>query len=413
MANPGEGPLLSERIHKAMAHRIGSEVFPVSFWIAPPTELLHYQKMAEGGFTVAQIWAPTPDEGRQALELARQVGIWAIVWDPRLHRELPKQAGWENVVRQVVHDYADQPALYGYHLADEPHPRDFAPLASLARACLALDPERVPYINILPNYVGPAWLGTNDYRQHVRQYLETVQPPFFSYDHYALLEEGDRPGYFANLEVVRQETLRAGIPFWNVILATPHRAYRDPTPAELRWQVYTTLVYGGKGISYWTYYTSDTEGSRNGICGPYGQYGAKYEAVQQLNLELQRLAKHLLALTSVGVYHYPDTPEGTTLLRGEGIVESISGGSFIIGEFVDPEGLPWFMVTNRDREHAAHVILRLRTRHTSLGEVGRNTGALRPLPCDPMGDESYEPIPEGLRAHFWLAPGDGRLFRLG
>jgi hypothetical protein len=30
----------------------------------------------------------------------------------------------------------------------------------------------------------------------------------------------------------------------------PNFNYRDPSPADLRWQVYATLAYGGQGIFY-------------------------------------------------------------------------------------------------------------------------------------------------------------------
>ena len=71
-------------------------------------------------------------------------------------------------------------------------------------------PAALPYINLFPNYASPDQLGTVDYAYHVRAYLETVQPPFLSYDHYSLLEAGDRPGYFANLEVVRYQYQPSG-----------------------------------------------------------------------------------------------------------------------------------------------------------------------------------------------------------
>ena len=58
----------------------------------------------------------------------------------------------------------------------------------------------------------------------------------------------DRPDYFENLSLIREFGLRHGTPPWNIILAAPHLGYRDPTTGELRWQVYTSLAYGMKGI---------------------------------------------------------------------------------------------------------------------------------------------------------------------
>ena len=56
----------------------------------------------------------------------------------------------------------------------------------------------------------------------------------------------DRVGYFAKLGLIREYGLRYGVPPWNTILSLPNLAYRDPTAAEMRWQVYTSPAYGIK-----------------------------------------------------------------------------------------------------------------------------------------------------------------------
>ncbi len=385
--------------------------FVISFWVSPPSEPARYREIAEAGFTVALAPAETPEAGRRVLDLAQEVGLQALVIDPRIHRDLPAQPGWEDTVAAVVRDYGDHPALYGYYLTDEPSLCHFANLGRLTRAFEALDPRHVSFINLFPNYASPDQLGSIDYRYHVRAYLETVRPPLLSYDHYALLETGDRPEYFANLEVIREEALRAGVPFWQIVLATPHFSYRDPSPADMRWQVYTTLAYGGKGLAYFTYWTPDLENFRQGILDIYGQRTAKYAVVQQLNQELARLGPHLLRLQSTGVYHWPDAPQGATLLSGQGLVASLTGGQFVVGEFAGEDGLPWLLVVNRDRERSAWTTLMLRTRYSALCEVARSTGALRPILRD-QGVEAVGSYADGLVARFWLGPADGRLLRL-
>jgi len=391
--------------------------FPISFWVAPPAELARYQEVAECGFTIVPISAETPDAGRYALDLAQQVGVKAVVIDPRIHRGLPSKPGWEQTVQAVVNDYGRHPALWGYFLTDEPSFSHFENLARLTRAFQERDPAHMPYINLFPNYADADQLGTVDYRHHVHAYLEIVRPPLLSYDHYALMEWGDRPEYFANLEVIRAEALGAGVPFWNIILSTPHFSYRDPSPADLRWQVYTTLAYGGKGIAYFTYCTLDVENYRNGIIGLYGQRAAKYEAVRQLNLELQHLGPHLTGLTSTAVSHWPYAPQGARVLPGDGLVASVVGevhggkGQFVAGELVDQQGSPWVMVVNRDREHSVWTTLKLRTTCGVVDEVARSTGQMRAIARD-QGVEAGRRYADGLVLQFWLAPADGRLMRL-
>lgn len=406
--------------------------FPISYWSGPPQERGRYREVAECGFTVVPGVINSLEEarhdldftgfpehgdsaqaGRHVLNMAHDVGLKAIVIDDRIHRDLPEEADWEETVAAVVADYADHPGLYGYFLTDEPSVRHFTNLAQLTRAFQRRDPEHVPYINLFPMYASPVQLGSLEYRHHVRAYLETVKPPLLSYDHYALMEWGDRQEYFANLEIIREEALRAAVPFWNIILSTPHFDYRDPTAADLRWQVYTTLTYGGKGIAYFTYWTPDNENYRDGIISMYGHRTSKYDVVQQLNLEIKHLGPHLLRLTSTCVSHWPDAPQGAgvNLHASEGLVAAIEGGEYVIGEFVGEDGLPWLMVMNRNRERAAWTTLHLRTQHTQVSEIARSTGQLRNVARD-QGINAARRYADGLLLQFWLAPADGRLLRL-
>jgi len=381
-------------------------IFPISYWVAPPSELARYREAAECGFTVV----PGPPE---ALDLAQQAGLKLIVQDPRIHAHMTESAGWEAAVQTVVDACASHPALWGYFITDEPSYHQFVSLAQIVRALEARDPQHPAYINLFPNYATPDQLGTLDYREHVRRYVDIVRPPLISYDYYTLLEEGEREGYFCNLGIIRAEALRAGVPFWNIILSTPHYCYRDPSPQDLRWQVYTTLAYGGKGICYFTYWTYDGENFGNAIIGLYGERTAKYAVVQQLNTEIGKLAPHLLRLTSLRVEHWPQAPLGAQALSGEGLVTHVEGeGELVIGEFVDPDGLPWLMLTNRSKTRSPHLTLHLRTAQREVLEVSRRTGELRPLTPEERGQVTPG-YADGMILRVWLAPGDGRLFRLG
>ena len=62
-------------------------------------------------------------------------------------------------------------------------------------------------------------------------------------------------GYIDNLMVLREAGLGAGIGFWNFFNAMPYGGISqyDITEAELRWQVYTSLAIGSKGVLYFCY----------------------------------------------------------------------------------------------------------------------------------------------------------------
>src|SRR5437016_6898285 len=226
------------------ARRVAPEQYLISFWCGPPpgeTTLARYREIAGAGFNAVlpPCGGPiTPELNRRILELCAQTGLKAVVSDPRLEPGEPEPGSSElgAALDGVVADYAKSPALLGYFLQDEPSAGQFSRLAALERGLRERDPKQLAYVNLFPNYASARQLGTATYSAYVRQFLETVRPRFFSFDYYALLKEGERPGYFENLEVIRRESLRSGVPFAAVVLSTPHGPYRDRSEADLRWE---------------------------------------------------------------------------------------------------------------------------------------------------------------------------------
>jgi len=389
------------------------KVYPISFWCQPTNTYENWKTVAECGFTVVPVSAASIEEGRQVLDWLLEFGIQGMILDPRVNHAMTEKRGWKEIVQEVVDGYNDHPALWGYFITDEPGLERFEALGKIVKAFQKADTEHVAYINLFPNYASPDQLGTISYERHVAAYLDTVKPELLSYDHYALMEDGDRPQYLPNLEIIRRQALRTGIPFMNIFLSTPHFNYRDPSAADLRWEVYTSLAYGAKAIAYFTYVTPDVENYRNGPISIYGLKTPKWDMVRQLNLEVAKLGPWLMGLTSTGVYHTGCAPEGCEPLCGCGIVADAdgSGKDLLIGEFSDPDGNPWVMVMNKSREHAAWVTLKLRTPLRKLHEVARSSGELRAIARD-QGVDAYKSYEDGLMVQFWLAPADARLIRV-
>jgi hypothetical protein len=411
------------------AQRVAPEKFLVSFWCGPPpqeTTLARYQEIWRAGFNAVlpPCGGPiTPELNRRILDLCAQTGLKAVVSDPRLEPGGPEPGSSEfgAALDSVVGDYTRSPALLGYFLQDEPSAAQFPRLAALERGLRERDPKRLAYINLFPNYATPQQLGTPAYSDYVRRFLETVRPRLFSFDYYALLSTGERPSYFANLEVIRRESLRAGVPFAAVVLSTPHGPYRDPTEADLRWQVYTALAYGARGIVYFTYWTphDETWQFRNGILDEQGRRTAHYEEVRHINTELNALAPVLARLRSEGVYQAGGLPSGTQALPAGATVREVRGGDAVVGLFREPrrveinfgtslmrsEGEPeYVLLVNRDLRRAARLRVALWPEIAGIAEISRRDGQRGRL-------ELPDQIAENVFT-VRLAPGDGRLFAL-
>ena len=89
-------------------------------------------------------------------------------------------------------------------------------------------------------------------------------------------------------------------------------AFRIPVPAEERYLTYTTLAYGGQGISHFVYTTSRE--FSGGIALPNGKTTQLYEPLKTYNREFVAIAKELQPLTSLAVYHTGMLPMGTVAL---------------------------------------------------------------------------------------------------
>ncbi len=121
---------------------------------------------------------------------------------------------------------------------------------------------------------------------------------------------GLRSLYFPNLEAIRAASLQTGIPFWNIVLSNSHFNYAEPSMAGLRFQMYTTLAYGGRGISYFTYFAPDVGNYR---LAPVDQVGARtptWDLLRQVNRQIHCLGPIYLHLKSVNVFHTGEIPDG-------------------------------------------------------------------------------------------------------
>ncbi|MCE5259614.1 MAG: hypothetical protein LLG44_11255 [Chloroflexi bacterium] len=381
--------------------------FIITFWTPPNITHASLRQIADGGFNLVMANVVSPSYGKKLLDWAQELGLKVMVTDPVLS---PYRMNLEPDIQDITSAYKDHPALWGYYLTDEPGADLFADFARLNRLLLENDPNHFPYINLFPNYAVASQLGTEDYAGYIRTFIEVVQPAILSYDHYALTPNGDQPGYYANLEVIRSEALLAGIPFMQIILATPFPGVRDVTAADLRYQVYTTLAYGAKGISYFTYAVPGASTFGDGLLDRAGNKTAKWEAAREINLEVAQLGKWLLGLESTGVYYtQPPEPECAPIADSSLVLDA-SGGKLQLGEFIDEAGARWLMVVNLDRDKVASARLTLGAEVTAVQMVDKTTGALVPLVC--ADAQACRQTDAGYTLTLEFAPADGVLLRL-
>jgi len=384
------------------------EEYPISYWVGPPRDfntLEAWQTIKDCNFTVCgQYGGYSVDDNRKMLDYCAQLGMKAMIVDGRTSWEAAFADDHADLIKSLVADYGSHPATYAYYIRDEPSSLLFEPLGKVSQELQRQDPKHLPFINLFPTYASPEQLGTPTYAEHLDRYLSIVKPAVLSYDNYCLLKDGtDRGDYFENLGLIREYGLRYGVPQWNIVLSIPLPNCRDPKASEMRWQAYTSLAYGMKGLMWFTYWTMpgwEEEFGGNAIVDCNGRPARLYPIVKQINGEVRTLGKTLLGLTSTGVYHTGEIPRGAMRLGVDAPIQLPDDLPLLIGFFTDAEGVEYAMVVNRDHDNPVDVELKLKPHVTGLTEISAIDGSDIPVT-----------VAEGS-AEMSLEAGDGRLLRI-
>lgn len=335
------------------------EEFAILPWNWTPGERKALQGIRDCGFNLAGFIEPGH------LNLVGEFGLKGLVYTTATQvsdseAQLPP-AEITRRVKALVNTTRNHPALFGYYLRDEPSAAVYPGLRKWADAFRRADPAACAYINLFPNYATPEQLGAPDYEHYLEAYVKTVHPKYISYDHYALMEDGTlRAGYFENLEAVRRVAQRHHIPFWNIVLSNAHFNYADPSPAGLRFQLYTTLAYGGMGISYFTYFSPATCNYRLAPIDQFGDKTPTWDMLRHVNLQLHNLGSVYIKCKSVNVFHHEDDTVKTRALHASRFLSELKGGNLLVGEFEGPHKQPFVMVVNKSLQHSLHFHVRFK-----------------------------------------------------
>ncbi len=279
----------------------------VTYYAGPAMSEAVAAQMAEGGFNV--VWC-----GEKDLDLLQKHGLRGMLHDKLLSPATLEDAAERAKLDALIERVRKHPAMYSYYIIDEPSAATFGQLGKLVAYLKQRDPSSLAYINLFPTYASNEQLGTKGdvvtaYREHLRQFIDTVKPMLLSYDHYQFNVNGDSDQYFLNLDMIRRASQDAGVPFLNIVQAASWAPnVRVPTPDETRYLVYTTLGYGAQGISYYVYCWP---GHSGGIATAEGAPTPIYAALKTLNREFVAIARELATHRSLAIYHTKMKEPGT------------------------------------------------------------------------------------------------------
>jgi len=169
-------------------------------------------------------------------------------------------------------EYFDHPSFCGHFLTDEPGTDAYEKWGKAAKE-YANATGKVPYINLLPMYANAAQLkyGASAaaieyydsdpalYRKYCEKYCDQVPTDYICTDIYPLnwLRDGKRgtyAEYVESINVIASVARERNKEFWCFIQTfgwIPSK--RTPNAAEYRWQCWSMLSFGCRGILCWVY----------------------------------------------------------------------------------------------------------------------------------------------------------------
>ena len=277
-----------------------------------------------------------------SMDAAARKGIDVIICFPQI----------KDSTESAVALIKDHPALYAYHLKDEPDTSDFGWLAYLSEKIKELAPSHPCYINLLPNW---AW-GVEEYSDKIESFAKRLEVPFYSFDNYPVIEEEGqikvRPDWYRNLEEFSDMARSHGKPFWGFALAKAHSisdpwpdtVYPEPTLGHLRLQVFSNLLYGAQAIQYFNF---------TGIVDPVTcEKLPAYDLISQVNSEIKAYSPVFAGCTIKGVWHTGDSiPASTHRLESmpHKKIKSleITGNGGVIA-LIENRGNTYLAIQNRD-----------------------------------------------------------------
>ncbi|MGW7686224.1 hypothetical protein ACWGID_36105 [Kribbella sp. NPDC054772] len=366
----------------------GGPDFPIGlFWPPHPfaSTADRFAEIKDAGFdfVISGNYAGDGNIFQYQLGLARDAGLQMLISDDIQIRNMSRwfsisdtttdflsvtPAEARELYTRARNAYGPYSSLAGFNFYDEPGAGWFATLAKALAISRELAPQLLPYINLLPS----------DDAAYYRNFVDVVKPSLISFDRYPLLSEGrEDTNYFHNWAIVRDAALHGDIPSWVFIQTLAYNNHREPTAAELLWQINISLAYGAKGIQYFTYWTPEAargEGFGPALITVDGQRTSRYYAAKQINTTwLHQVGRELKPLVSETVEHANETPlpNGAVGFTPTNLVSGITGSAVVVGTFRSRDaasGDRWLLVTNRSHSERARAVVSLND--STVGSVG-------------------------------------------
>ena len=409
--------------------------FPIGFWNYVPIaeqDATAVKDWAEAGMTLAMgpafhsASAGECEKMREILDAAHAAGIRVILCARESsfhHLATVGDAVYRRDVAAAVAALGAHPAVFGFHVGDEPLKGDFAAACQAMRIQRELAPHLQPFMNLLPmlHDVVPQ-IGYFNYDAYLDDFAEAAQPPLLCYDCYAQLNPdaennafgGGFEMYFRTMRAYREAAERHGIDFWTTLLSVAHFRYRCPTEDDFRWQLNTAAAHGAKGILWFFFYMRHPH--ENYRVSPIDEHGERTETYAWMSRVCRTFlngdAPVLQGCALRRVSHFGRGWGGWPMFDGGGrVAKAVSSSEtpLVFSEFVHANGAEYLAVVNNSQRESTRAELIVRGRRPNLHHVGWKQAEHPLVDADGRGAEHGE---DYVKFRCWLAPGQMELYRI-
>lgn len=156
--------------------------------------------------------------------------------------------------------YTDYDCFWGDEVYDEPTAEYYPWLAGAQQIYDGHFDDKFIFYNLNPcvdpYYTSnPACFGAASYEDYIAQYVNQVDTDYICFDVYPFDngKAGFRSSYLLSMDTVSTAARESGRDFWIITQSGSTDEKYKMTPAQLQWQVYTSLAYGANTIMYASY----------------------------------------------------------------------------------------------------------------------------------------------------------------
>ena len=216
----------------------------------------------------------------------------------------PDEAAAQAEIRRLQEKFSH---IIGFFVWDEPRMEVYGSVKRTCDLIMDTDPSAIPLTCLLPSYNGQhTWYGLTDdtrYPYYVDGFLEQVDPPVVTQDHYPFQQYGlstnmKENAYWKDLGYMTKVTQEQGKPYWQWVSGINEWHHADSemmTMGHMRLQINGALAYGVQGVLIFCanecIITNDIEKAE------------KFEEMAVLNKQTRHIGNLLFTAKREAVYH--------------------------------------------------------------------------------------------------------------